>query len=96
MVWRLKKEGLHPHYTAKGYHVGLRGRVAHFNVAITHIKRCYFMKSMKLKLIKTCSPISKKHNFKKHLVLAGFKKAISVYRQVEIMFLNQIDNSTFD
>ena len=29
---------------------------------------------MELKLIETCSPISSKHSFKKHLVLAGFQK----------------------
>ena len=38
MAWRLKNEGLHPHCTAKGFHVGSGGRVAHFIVAIAHQK----------------------------------------------------------
>ena len=38
MAWRLKNEGLHPHWTAKGSKVGLGGRVTHFIVAIAHQK----------------------------------------------------------
>ena len=38
MAWRLKNEGLHPHYTAKGSHVGSGRRVAHFILAIAHQK----------------------------------------------------------
>ena len=38
MAWRLKNEGLHPHWTAKGSNVGLGGRVTHFIVAIAHQK----------------------------------------------------------
>ena len=38
MSWRLKIEGLHPHCTAKGLHVGSGGKAAHFIVAIVHQK----------------------------------------------------------
>ena len=38
MAWRLKNEGLHPHCTAKGSHMGSGERVAHFTVAIAHQK----------------------------------------------------------
>ena len=38
MAWRLKNESLHPHCTAKGSHVGLGGRVAHFIVVTAHQK----------------------------------------------------------
>ena len=38
MAWRLKNEGLHPHCTAKGSHVGSGERVPHFIVAIAHRK----------------------------------------------------------
>ena len=39
MVWRLKNDGLHPHCTAKRFHMGSGGRAAHFIVAIAHQKR---------------------------------------------------------
>ena len=38
MAWRLENEGLHPHFTAKGSHVGSGGRVAYFIAAISHQK----------------------------------------------------------
>ena len=38
MAWRRRDEGLDPHYTAKGSHVGSGGRVAHFMVAIGYGK----------------------------------------------------------
>ena len=38
IAWQLKNEGLHPHCTAKGSHVGPGGRVAHFIVTIAHQK----------------------------------------------------------
>ena len=38
MAWRFKNEGLHPHCTAKGSHVGLGGSVTHFIMAIAHQK----------------------------------------------------------
>ena len=36
MEWRLKNEGLHPHRTTKGSHVGSGERVVHFTVAIAY------------------------------------------------------------
>ena len=38
MAWRLENEGLHPHCTVKGSHVGSGGRVVYFIAAISHQK----------------------------------------------------------
>ena len=80
MTWRLKNEGLHPDCSAKGSHMGSGGRVVIFIVAIAHQKVLFYVKSMKAKLMETCSQISSKHTFKKLSVDAGFQKAKGFFK----------------
>ena len=51
MAWRLKNEGFHPQCTAKGYHVGPGGRVAHFIVVIAHQEVLFYVNSINVKLM---------------------------------------------
>ena len=75
MVWRLKNEDLHPNCTAKE---SQGGRVAHFIVAIAYL--LFYVNSMKVKSMETCSQISLKHTFKKLSVDAGFQKAKGFFK----------------
>ena len=80
MTWWLKNEGWHPDCSAKGSYMGSGGRAAIFIVAIAHQKVLFYVKSMKAKLMETCSQISSKHTFKKLSVDAGFQKAKGFFK----------------
>ena len=75
-----KNEGLHPHRTTKGSHVGSGERVVHFTVAIAHQKGVVLCEQYKDKINGDMFSDFIKHTFKKLSVDARFQKAKGFFK----------------